>query len=279
MSDSALAPGFIRDLEEAEAMALADMGRAAGSDLAEALGVAVQQVPGRVALRAASADVLALNRILVTDLDSALHDSALEYAIAWYRDAGVRRFFVQLGPVAGAGDLRQRLEAYGLTHYNNWTRLYRGVEAYPDVQTDLRIEQIGTEQATLFAEVATTAFGMPEAVRPWLAAAVGRSGWGHYLALDADTPVAAAALHVQGKIGWMGFASTNASHRRRGAQSALIGRRIADARAQGCRWLSVETAEDLPERPAPSLHNLRRFGFQVAYTRPNYLWASPALAA
>jgi ribosomal protein S18 acetylase RimI-like enzyme len=54
-------------------------------------------------------------------------------------------------------------------------------------------------------------------------------------------------------------------------QSALIARRIDDARAMGCRHLSVETAEDNPDKPAPSFHNVTRLGFRIAYYRDNYL--------
>jgi hypothetical protein len=42
----------------------------------------------------------------------------------------------------------------------------------------------------------------------------------------------------------------------------------------------VETAEETPVRPVPSLRNLLRLGFEVAYLRPNYrLVFDPAPAA
>ena len=34
----------------------------------------------------------------------------------------------------------------------------------------------------------------------------------------------------------------------------------------------VETAEERPGYPAPSLRNALRLGFEVAYTRPNYIY-------
>jgi hypothetical protein len=30
--------------------------------------------------------------------------------------------------------------------------------------------------------------------------------------------------------------------------------------ARGCRWLATETGSETPERPNPSLHNMRRKG-------------------
>ena len=56
----------------------------------------------------------------------------------------------------------------------------------------------------------------------------------------------------------------------------MIARRIDDARALGCRCLSVETAEDKPGQPAPSFHNVTRLGFRIAYYRDNYLGVTAA---
>jgi hypothetical protein len=38
--------------------------------------------------------------------------------------------------------------------------------------------------------------------------------------------------------------------------------------------LVVETAEDTPEKGAPSFRNMLRFGFQVAYVRPNFIYTN-----
>jgi hypothetical protein len=53
----------------------------------------------------------------------------------------------------------------------------------------------------------------------------------------------------------------------------LLARRITDAADLGCRRLVVETAEDTPKKDAPSFRNMLRFGFQVAYVRPNYIFS------
>jgi GNAT superfamily N-acetyltransferase len=102
-------------------------------------------------------------------------------------------------------------------------------------------------------------------------------GWRHYLATDGETAVGAAAMYARGAWAWLGLAATLEEARGRGAQSALIARRIADAYAAGVRWLSIETAEDTPERDAPSFRNVVRQGFRVAYLRPNWLWKAPVV--
>jgi ribosomal protein S18 acetylase RimI-like enzyme len=93
--------------------------------------------------------------------------------------------------------------------------------------------------------------------------------------------VGTGSLFVKGEWASLGFAATLPQARGRGVQSALIVRRIADARAMGCRHLSVETAEDKPDKPAPSFHNVTRLGFRVAYfgIAPRANWFGSARAS
>jgi len=92
------------------------------------------------------------------------------------------------------------------------------------------------------------------------------------MAFDGETPVATGAVYIRGQFGWIDFASTLPQYRGRGAQAALVERRIRDAAEWECRWLIVETAEEKPDHPAPSYRNMVRYGFKVAYARPNYLF-------
>ena len=243
------------------------------------LGVACRAGGGGVAVRASRLDVLALNRSVGFGIGTPLTAADLDDLIDWYRDAGAPRFFFQPAPAASSDHLRRWLADRGLAHYNNWGKLWRNTDPVPRVVTDLAVERVGAGHCHEFASLVSRGFGLPDAARPWLAATVGRPAWRHYLALDGDTPVAAAALLVEGETGWLGFAATDPAHRGRGAQSALVARRITDAHALGVRRLVVESAEDTTERHAPSFHNLRRLGFELAYLRPNYLWRAPPAVA
>lgn len=73
--------------------------------------------------------------------------------------------------------------------------------------------------------------GLAEAFIPWHAANVGRPGWHHWAAFEEVEPVGFAALSMEGRTGWLGFAGTQASHRKRGFQCALITARLRG----GCR--------------------------------------------
>ena len=93
-------------------------------------------------------------------------------------------------------------------------------------------------------------------------------------AWDGPDLVAAATVVVEGDTAGMFGASTLLSHRRRGAQSALLSARLREAVAAGAHWISAETGVETPGNPNSSLHNLRRAGLVDLYERANWTWRS-----
>ena len=91
------------------------------------------------------------------------------------------------------------------------------------------------------------------------------------MAYDGDFPVATAGMFIDGEYAWLDFASTLPGFRGKGAQTALISRRLQDGYDAGCRYFTVETAEQKPGRDSPSFRNIGRAGFALAYLRPNYI--------
>ena len=84
---------------------------------------------------------------------------------------------------------------------------------------------------------------------------------------EGETPIAAAGMTVDAEVAVLGAASTLPEYRGRGAQPALLRRRLVAAAAEGCT-LAVATA-----RPgSPSVANLERAGFRLhrrqAWTHP-----------
>jgi hypothetical protein len=188
----------------------------------------------------------------------------------------VSRFLLSISPAAKPDSIAAWLEARGFRRHNAWVKLHREAERVPEIATaGLRIEEIGPERALEFGKIVQSGFSMTDVAGEWIALTVGRMGWRHYLAKDGGTAVGAAAMYMKGAWAWFGFAATLEEARGRGAQRALIARRITDAHVAGVRWLSIETAEDTPERDAPSFRNVVRQGFRVAYLRPNWLWKAP----
>ena len=112
-----------------------------------------------------------------------------------------------------------------------------------------------------------------------LARPVGTPAWKHYFAYKGDKPVACGATFLRGEYASLAFAATLPEYRGLGAQSALITRRLRDAATAGCKWMMTETAQETADRSVPSFRNMLRFGFQVAYERPNYIMTTDRQAS
>lgn len=261
-------------LEQIEVAAWSDFCRAATSEAVAACGIGLAEDDSVSASTASKIDVLAFNRVVGLGMTQPASEEQLDELISFYRRQNVKRFFVQACPTAAPGDISSWLEARGLSHYNNWVKLWRGVESCPPVESDLRVRRIGRNHAASFARILVTSFDWPRPLESWVAEMVGRPGWRHYMAFDRDAPAATAALFVDGENGWIDFASTLPEYRGRGAQGALVEQRIRDAAELGCKRLVVETAEEKPGHSAPSYRNMKRYGFQTAYIRPNYIYVN-----
>lgn len=259
-----------RRIERAEMAVWSDAVRAAPDDVLAQTGLSVEPVADGISIMASRVPNLLYNRAFGFGLDAPVTERDLDNAIARFRRD--QPFTIQPSPMARPPQIHDWLAARGLESHFNWVIWARGDEAAAPAPTDLRITTIGQDLAAIWADLAETIFAEGRALTPWLRSFVGRVNWRHYFAWDGDTPVGIAVLYVDGEVGWLGWGGTLASHRKRGGQSALIARRIEDARAAGCRWLTVETAEDVPERPNPSYRNCARARFRVLHRRPSYAY-------
>jgi GNAT superfamily N-acetyltransferase len=262
-----------RIVERAEARAWRDAVRAAPPAISRRLGLGIEPFAGGVALVASQVASGLYNRAFGFGLDAPVTEAALDRAIALYRRD--RPFAIQPSPAVRPRGVRRWLEARGLHVLHHWVRWVRGARRAPEPPTELAIERIGSDRARRFVDLAFQIFDEPAQLAPWLMHSVGRRGWTHYLTFDGRRTVGVGTLYVEDGVGWLGWGGTLPSHRGRGGQSALLARRINDAIAQGCRWLTVETAEDLPRKPSPSYRNVRRAGFRVLFLRPSHVHFPP----
>lgn len=267
-----LEPRAIARLERVELDAWRDLYGAVPDQVAAASGLQSHSLSDALVEICATVDVLAFNRVIGLGIVRPARPEDLDRAIELFRGAGVRRFFVQVAPTAEPPELIEWIEERGMLHYNNWARLCRTTENPPSYDGSLVVREVGLEESSEFRTIIESAFGWPDAATHWVDASFGREGWHHYIAYDDEEPIATAVLYSNGEAGWLSFAATLSTHEGRGAQTALIARRVRDAAELGIAELSVETAEDLPTKPSQSNRNLRRLGFELAYLRRNYLW-------
>jgi hypothetical protein len=280
-----------RLLEEIEIAQYEDFFGALPPEVGERLGMEIHRDRGALRLTAAGYDHPMFNRVMGIGLDpenaAAGMEAVLARAAAHYDAVGVRRWMLQLLPHVEPEEFHETARRLGVIRLRGWAKHLGSTDREATARSELRVVHLGGEGsegersdaalADTWAEILVQNFGFPPPFVPWLRALHGRQRWRLYLALDEETPVATGALYLSetdaGLIGQLTFGSTLPEHRRRGAQSALVARRLEDARAAGARWVVSETDEERPERPNPSTRNLVRLGLPVTYVRAN--WGPP----
>ena len=133
----------------------------------------------------------------------------------------------------------------------------------------LRIRTVGEADAEVWARTAAEGWSETAGAGDFMLM-IGRifavtAGTHLYLAELDGRPIAAATLHMHEGVALMAGASTIPSARGRGAQLALLERRLQDAFANGCDIASMGA---LPG--SISQRNAERHGFRIAYTRTKW---------
>lgn len=125
----------------------------------------------------------------------------------------------------------------------------------PEPPPGITIRVVEPDDADAFAYAYDQVWGGSEAVR----VLIGRPRFTCYLAFVGGTPAALGILHVANGVGSMANGLTVPGMRKRGCQTALLHRRIADAARAGCDLL---VSQCLPG--SASQKNHLRAGFQIA---------------
>lgn len=241
-----------------------------------ALGMAQRRIgAGEVTVMAQDPTGGFWSRVIGLGVDEPVTAEVVDEAIDFARTNGAGSLVFQIAPEAD-GDWESLLQERGVTPGSAWVKFAGAATHRADVPTDLRVDLLGPQHGVEFAHVMCTGFGMPldSALPGWFAGIPSwrEAGFTTYGAWDGDDLVATATLFVGGEIGTLSGAATLPSHRGRGAQGALMVRRINDAADAGCAWITCETGAETPENPNPSLHNMRRTGLTELYERRNWVW-------
>jgi len=179
---------------------------------------------------------------------------SLGEALAPYGAAALRPW-LELRP--GAEALERELEEAGAHRFDDHVVLAGPPEA-PEPELDVR-----EVEPQLFARTFVRAVGAPDDAR----ASIERWNARLYVAFVEGEPAGAAALSILEEVGHLANAATIPEHRGRGAQTALIRRRIRDAAAAGCRLISTGTSDPTSRR------NLERAGLRAVYAKS--AWRAP----
>lgn len=261
-------------LETIEMRAWESITAAAPEVLKQALGLETRWFGPALATMSRAIDIGQFNRIQGIGLPGDEDGDCLEPAVAWFRDAGLKNFLIQIPPGPRSADFGERAAAMGLTPFRrSWTKFRRPPIPAPAPPTDLTIVEAGPDRAADFGETAAAGFGMPPPLARWLGALAGRQGWRCYIAYDGQRALGCGAAFIEAGEAWLGIGATRPEGRGRGSQSAILARRIDDAVAAGAALLSTETGSAVAGEPQTSFSNIRKAGFEIAYERPN--WTGP----
>jgi GNAT superfamily N-acetyltransferase len=261
-----------RILEVAETEYLADSFAAAPPEIAAELGMSIQWVGGGVAaIMTADPTGFFWSRVLGLGWAEPITDEVVSELVNIYSGGGAASILMQISPAANPADWSTILQRHGFTLGQSWVKLIRGVSPPPPVTTDLTIRSLDVSDAAAYASVYWEGFGFPDPrFMTWMGAHVGRAGWTMFGAFDKEALVGVATMHHQGDVVCLSGAATLPSHRNRGGQGALMAARLKEAALLGAQWASTETGTETATDPNPSLHNMRRMGFEELYVRENW---------
>jgi hypothetical protein len=179
-----------------------------------------------------------------------------------FADAGIGRYFVWISPGPDIEVVRRWLADAGLMRrpYVSYLTRARDARETAPVETGFDVREVDPQEVERFSGRLDSIVG-PEYLR-----SLGAPGVHHFMAFEGERPVASALLCAFDELGYLGMALTAESFRRRGAQSALIARRIKKAVEVGCKIVVSETLLIAKH----SLGNLQKASFEVAYENEVY---------
>ena len=229
-------------------------------------GIAFAEFGALWAVRCLGIPVHHFNRIAVRGPAS---PAEVAQALAWFAETSPR---VELLPGSFDSTTAELFASRGFAQVGFHAGLYSDpAEAVDAAVPGVRVERVDAASFDAFLATNLAAWGMPADhlelaqvnQRHWLTS----PGWQLYLAYVDDRPASAAVLAVHEGLGYLATCATLPDLRRRGGQTALVRRRLADARALGCTLACGQAAF-----ASSSQHVMERAGMRLAYTKS--LWAA-----
>ena len=265
-------------LESTEIEAYVDFFRAAPLDIRRARELDILDVAAATCLSCRGLEPAAIfRRAMGIGVTRAATEPELDDVLACMNaTCGPEKYVVSVAPRSQPAALATWLASRGFTQGYAWMKFCRAFDVASRTKassTELDIRVVDRKHSAEFGQVVTMGFGLPATISPWVGELPGRTNWVCVMAFDGASAVAAGAVHINREYAWLGFGTTLPSHRRRGAQSALLARRLGEAAARGARFAVTETGQQVAGKPSASYQNILRAGFEECYLRQNYVSA------
>ncbi len=226
-------------------------------------------------------EIVSLNQIQGAAEPGAIEGGHLAAAIEWMRQREVHYWIPVAESRPGAAEADAWLGSRGYEQAHGWVRLVRDLTLPVRFETDPGIEiyELGRDEidGEALSAIIAEALDLPAPAGTLFFSLPGRPGWRCYTAAlgPGELVVSTSSMMIEGEIAQLGPGNTLERARGRGCNLALLKRRLVDAAAAGCRLAVVELTECDPEHLSGAGRNLRRAGFEVAYS--GRIWQRPAL--
>ena len=255
--------------ELAEQMVWTKLWQAVDAETQARLGIRTKQLHDADCIMTTEVKEWFFNRVIGLGVRKQVTESVIDDLISLYHgyDAPIA---ISLCPDIGSTNTSRWLEDRGFSIANHWIKLMRENEPPASIDCDLRIELANENQGDLVGDIIVKGFGLDDIFKPVFAAMVRIKTNRVYIAWDDDQPAAVGTLSLYHDTAHLNTAATLSDYRGRGAQGAIVARRIEDGLTLGCKTFISETW--LPgDEPNHSYNNMIRHGFKPAYERPNWV--------
>jgi len=259
------------ELENIEYEACTDLYRAAPEDVRTAHNIETFNVGTTTCLCSRGFEpAMIFRRALRLGVGQAATERQLDEVISHMQSRHMT-YAIPVAPQSQPSSLASWLEDRGFTRGYAWMKFARLCEDVPRAECDLDVRVIGSEFGTEFGQITSEVFELAPQAATLIGTLPGRANWVCVMAFAGGSPAATGALYIGGEYAWLGFGGTLPSYRRRGAQNALLAKRLGEAKSCGVRIAVTETGEQLAGKPSNSYRNILRAGFGEMYLRQNYL--------
>ncbi len=225
-------------------------------------------------------EIAVLNQIQGAGEPGAVSGGHLAAAIEWMRSREVDyRIFVAEGRPESV-EAEVWLGSRGYERGEGWVTFVRDTSP-PElsVNPEVTIWPLGDNEldGEGLSAIASQAMDLPLTAETLFFSLPQRARWHCYTASVApeEQVAATASMLIHEGVAQLGPGNTLEHARRRGCNTALLQRRLADAIDAGCHTIFAEVWDCQPERFSTVGRNLVRAGFEQAYAVRN--WQRPAL--
>ncbi|BBY46685.1 hypothetical protein MARA_01150 (plasmid) [Mycolicibacterium arabiense] len=237
------------------------------------MGIATARIGGGVALSVRNDVTGYWSKALGFGFTEPVTGDLIQDLVDFYRTERSQGSIIQIAPSVLPDDWPEIAEHHGLRVVSEWVKLAGPIADMAPGRTDLRVAPVERKNVRDWAATTLRGFDMPTTgLVDMLSASVVDPNIRPFAAWDGDEMVAVANLFTWGEMAAFSASATRPSHRRRGAQSALIAAAAAEASRSGCQWMVAETGQPGAGEVNPSLNNLMRSGLEACYTRQNWKW-------